>query len=404
MNMYKILLIVIFVLFSLFTLIGRSPVFSEAEIEMRLKNLTTVIDIKMTDVVKSEIIQLITKRRSDSEIILGRTSIYFPIIENELRKQNVPDEFKYLAAIESSLQPFAASHRGAVGLWQFTKSTAKIRGLIIDKYIDERIDPIKSSEKAAAYLNILYELYNDWTLALAAYNCGPGNVNKAIKKSGGASTYWDILPYLPKETQQFVPRFIAMSYLMNYYYTHDLSPREIDPFMQDIVTLKVTQNIDFVTISQEFSIDIDLVKKLNPMYKKNKIIVSNNNDYYLSLPENIMYSFVDKYSDFSQLVYMPKSYSIRSYAEVYASNDDNTEITLPVSNPFNHIIWDDSRKHKYVTQIPLQFVSTKRHRLKRKESLEDVAATYNIELDKLMTYNNIQSDSKISIGRVILLP
>ena len=192
----------------------------------KLSQLPTVIEMPYNSVVRRYIDMYVQKRRALVENLLGLSTYYMPIFEEALEREGLPLELKYLPIIESALRPDATSRVGAAGLWQFMVKTGKSMGLEVNSLVDERRDPIKSSAMAARYLKDLYSIYHDWALAIASYNCGPGNVSKAIRRSGGKTDYWEIYPYLPRETRGYVPAFIAVNYVMNYYCDHNLCPLE----------------------------------------------------------------------------------------------------------------------------------------------------------------------------------
>lgn len=385
---------------------------SNTEIAARLINLNTVIDIQVDDSVTDLILSLVEKRKNESEIILGRTSLYFPLIENSIREKGLPDELKYIAVIESSLNPHGVSSRGATGLWQFMKGTAEILGLKVGKYVDERKDLAKSTDKALEYLNILYNQYNDWTLALAAYNCGSGNVNKAIKKAGGEANYWAIRQYLPKETRRYIPKFIAVSYMMNYYYLHDLQPREPQEEIKYTITANVYDNVEFSKLSKDLEMDFDLIRYLNPSYIKNMIPANENHPLSLTLPDLKMVTFLQKHDGYIDVIDKPfvarrgsffnGSYYISS--ENIASSVEILPNILIASHTTRDNLKGDHRQ--YLDEIKKDLTKIKstefvQYQLRRKESLADVAANYNVSLDELMAYNNIYSEADLAPGSII---
>jgi membrane-bound lytic murein transglycosylase D len=219
---------------------------------------------------------------------LGK-SYYFPIFERVLAKYDLPLELKYLPIIESALNVRAVSHAGAGGLWQFIVPTGRDFGLEINSLVDERFDPVKSSEAAARYLKVLYGIYNDWHLVIAAYNCGPGNVARAMRRSSGKTDYWSIYPNLPRETRGYVPIFIAANYIMNYYSEHNSCPAT-PKFIQVTDTVSVTSRIHFEQISSVLNIPIDDIRFLNPQYRQD-IIPGNIRTYKLVLPANKIPSY-----------------------------------------------------------------------------------------------------------------
>lgn len=206
-------------------------------------------------------------RRNFAKIVLGRSALYFEMYEEYLDKYDLPKELKYLSVIESGLRPQVKSHAGALGLWQFMYGTGKMFGLKDNSYLDERMDPFKSTDAACRYLKKLHGTYNDWNLALAAYNAGPGNVNKAIRRSGGKLTYWEIRPFLPKETQGYVPNFIAATYLLTYHAEHNIKPAEAKIHFYQLDTICLSKGVHMSTISQLVDWDVEDIKTLNPVYK-----------------------------------------------------------------------------------------------------------------------------------------
>ncbi len=191
--------------------------------------------------------------------LLARSDYYFPLFEEIFDAYNLPQELKYLAVIESALKPKAMSRAGAGGLWQFMRGTGKLYGLRIDEHIDERSDPVKATEAAARYLSDLYDIYDDWTLALAAYNCGPGNVKKAIRKAGGKKDFWKIYNYLPKETRSYVPIFVAATYAFHYYEAHGIGRLQgVNPILTD--TVLIDKKLHFMQLAEALNISIDTLR------------------------------------------------------------------------------------------------------------------------------------------------
>ena len=223
------------------------------------------------------------KRRGFVRVVLGRSKLYFDMFEEKLAEHNLPLELKYLAVIESGLRPQVKSRAGALGLWQFMYGTGRMFGLKENSYIDERMDPELATEAACKYLKKLYGIYNDWNLALAAYNAGPGNVNKAIRRSGNKLTYWEVRPFLPRETQGYVPNFIAASYLITYHAEHNIIPMEATIRYPQLDTMCLQKGVHFSTIAQLLSIDEEEIGRLNPIYKKD-YIPKTNPGQCISLP------------------------------------------------------------------------------------------------------------------------
>lgn len=266
--------------------------YDEKEILDRLKELDhKLMEPKYTKVVKSYIRAYVVRRRDRSEKILGRTIQYFPLFEEYLKKYNLPLALKYLPVVESALNPEAVSRVGAVGLWQFMPETAKGVGLKINRYVDERKDPHKSTDAAMRYLTKLYNRHQSWPLALAAYNSGSGRVRRAIRR-GRSKNYWRIRRYLPRETRNYVPAFIAASYLAEFYGAHNLSPVAPELDFQLTETIKVYDYHTFYRIAQITGLSLEIIEDLNPAYRKN-FIPSNPNGNYLTLPRRVMQAFKD---------------------------------------------------------------------------------------------------------------
>lgn len=231
----------------------------------RLKRLPTVIDMPYNDVVRDYIEQYTGRLSPSVSYMLGQGQFYIPLFEEALDLEGLPLELKYLPVIESGLDPSAVSRAGAVGLWQFMLATARKYNLTVNSLVDERRDPVKSTKAAARYLSDLYKSYGNWMLALAAYNCGPTNVNKAIRRADGIKDYWTIYPYLPQETRGYVPAFIAANYVMNYYCQHGIQPQEATiPAETD--TLMLQRNLHVGQIAALTGVDSAQIRLLNPQY------------------------------------------------------------------------------------------------------------------------------------------
>ncbi|HPF51676.1 MAG TPA: transglycosylase SLT domain-containing protein [Draconibacterium sp.] len=259
----------------------------------RLQNIEQVVDLNYNQVVKRYIQMYTEKKRELVEVMLGLSAYYFPIFETTLDKYDMPLELKYMAIIESALNPVARSRVGANGLWQFMYGTAKNMKLEITSFVDERRDPVKSTDAAARYMKMLYDVYGDWQLAVAAYNCGPGNVNRAIRRSGGKTNYWEIYYRLPRETRGYVPAFIAAMYTFEYYNEHNLVPRYPEiPLSVD--TVMVSDYLHFDQLAASLGIDKEEIRALNPMFRRDVIPAKETKQYPLVLPADKMLDFVVK--------------------------------------------------------------------------------------------------------------
>lgn len=261
----------------------------------RLQSLQSAVSLGYNNTVKNFITMYTLRKPKQVSVMLGLANYYFPMFEEALAKYNLPMELKYLPIIESALNPRANSTASAVGLWQFMYATGKMYKLEISTFVDERRDPLKATDAAVRYLRDLYNIYNDWHLVIAAYNCGPGNVNKAIKRSGNAKDYWKIYFSLPKETRGYVPAFIAANYAMNFYQNHNIFPKLPDfPIITD--TLMVNQYLHFNQVSEVIGISVDQLRSLNPQYLRDIIPASKAKAYSLVLPQDEISAYLENES------------------------------------------------------------------------------------------------------------
>lgn len=247
-----------------------NPLFERDVYIDRLQRMPTIMEMPYNDVVRACIDRYTGRLRRSVSIMLGAANFYMPIFEEALETYQLPLELKYLPVIESALNPTAVSRAGATGLWQFMLTTGKQYGLEVNNYVDERRDPIKSSYAAARYLRDLYKIFGDWNLVIAAYNCGPENINKAIHRAGGERDYWRIYPYLPQETRGYVPAFIAANYVMNYYCEHNICPMRSElPAKTD--TVVINRNVTFGNIARVCNLDMQMLRSLNPVYRRDVV-------------------------------------------------------------------------------------------------------------------------------------
>ena len=249
---------------------AEDPVFSKEQYIDRLYRMPTIIEMPWNEVVQTCIDRYTKNSRRQVSYLLGACNFYMPFFEEALEAYQLPLELKYLPIVESALNPQATSHAGAAGLWQFMPSAAKTYSLDINSLVDERRDIVKSSWAAARYLRDLYRLFGDWNLAIAGYNCGPENINKAIHRAGGERDYWKICPYLPRETRGYVPAFIAANYVMTYYCDHKICPMQAQlPVKTDTVML--SRNVTFSQVASVMGLSVDVLRSLNPQYRRDVI-------------------------------------------------------------------------------------------------------------------------------------
>ncbi len=339
---------------------------SDEELIKRLKTIPTVMELPFNSVVRTYIDMSTGKKRSLVESMLGMSLYYMPIFEEALEREGLPIELKYLPVIESALNPDAVSRAGATGLWQIMLPTARGLGLEVNTLVDERRDPVRSSEAAARYLRQLYEIYKDWSLAIAAYNCGPGNVNKAMRRAGEeGKDFWSIYPYLPRETRGYVPCFIAATYVMNYYNKHNISPALAKrPILTDSV--HVNKRVHFKQISEVLHIPVEALQTLNPQYRKQEI-PGDVSPCPLVLPANQTYSYI--MSEDAILAYDAAKYARRDVVEP-ATGIEPRQDTV------------NGQEGEWVTTEDVRY-----HKVKRNETMASIARKYGITLSALKSAN-----------------
>ena len=334
----------------------------------RLAALPTIVRMPYNNMVRSCIDRYTKNGRSQVSYLLGISELYFPIIEEEIDRIGVPHELKYLPIIESALNPKATSRMGAKGLWQFMFTTGKLYGLKANNYIDERFDPAKATTAALLYLKDLYNMFQSWELAIAAYNCGPGNVKKAINRSGGSTDFWKIYPWLPRETRGYLPGFIAASYIMTYYEDHGICPMEPElPIATD--TIHVNRNLHFGQIAEVCGVDIEEIRALNPQYLKD-IIPGENETYVLRLTNNTTTKFVENEDS------------------IYRHNADKY---------FPQVNIDKMLKEAKENNGAGNLI---RHKIKNGETLGSIAIKYKVSVKQIMKWNDLRN-SNIRAGKYL---
>lgn len=371
--------------------LGASQTATPAEYEERLKKLPTEIELPYNSVVGNYINMYLTKRRSLVADMLALHSYYGPIFIEELLKEGMPTELQYLPVIESAINPNAVSRAGAAGLWQFMPATAKGLGMEVNSLIDERRDARLSSRNAARYLKQLYEIYNDWSLAIAAYNCGPGNVNKALRRAGGEGKkdFWEIYNYLPAETRGYVPAFIAANYVMNYYNKHGISPTVIKRHLTTD-TVQVNKYIHFDQIAAVLNIPVDEIRMLNPQYRKD-IIPGDYRPYVLTLPTQQCLSYV--MSEKRIVEYDADRYARRSYVEPGESSEPEA---VPGDNGVANLAQasrqtSNAETNNEIAQTQLtEKMVVKTHVVTRGESIRDIARQYGVSATDIKRWNQLR--------------
>ena len=343
--------------------------FTDGEVIPRLRATESAIPTRYTDAVKGYLRTYTIKNRAKTERILGKSVMYFPIYEEQFRKSGIPDALKYLSVTESALNPVAISSASAVGLWQFMKATGREYGLRIDQTVDERSDPHLSTAAAAAYLAKQYNRFGDWALAIAAYNSGPGNVSKAIRR-GRSKNFWKIKKYLPRETRSYVPGYIAAAYILQHYEKHGLIPQYPEMDLQLTEAVKVYQFLNFQSISAMTGLPVNTIKELNPSFLQN-YIPATQRGYYLILPKRVMNTFKSQ-------VARPDS------KPVYASNNPRPIYTTPVStNP----VYTNTRTNLNKDNYSLSY-----HYVLNNENLHTIAKLHNCHPYHIKVWNDLKSN------------
>jgi len=342
-------------------------------------NAKSPFNIQYNQGLENVIKSFLKNRKKSFERIMAISEYYFPMFEETFAKQNIPLEIKYLAIVESALNPKAVSKMGATGLWQFMYHTGKQYNLKIDSYIDERSDPLKATAAAAQYMSNMFAIFGDWELVLASYNSGPGNVSKAIRRSGGQQNFWSIKQNLPKETQGYVPAFLATMYLYEYHNEHGIKPNRaiVQHFATDTVMIK--KQMSFKQISDLLDVPVSQLQLLNPSYKLNVIPTYNDENHYLRLPKDKIGVFV--------------SNEDKVYA--YIQHELDSKNTTPIKNTTTAVA--SVEKPTYPIGSTTQY-----YKVKQGDNLSSIATQYNVDISDLKKWNKLNSNS-ISYGKILTI-
>lgn len=321
----------------------------ESILNDRIEKLQLPLEARVTDRVRSKINMYVVNGARDAELMLGRTAMYFPVFEHYLRVYQLPEALKYLPLVESGLHPTGLSSAGAAGLWQFVPATARAYDLRINSAIDERLDTYRATEAAVKMLKQLHNQFGDWALALAAYNCGPGRVNQAIRQAGQRN-FWAIQRFLPLESQRYVPRFIAAAYLVNYYQMHGLNPQFPDYNLYETRVYRVHDQLRLSEIANEIGVDRSELTKLNPALRQGYIPASEKG-YYLILPAAVAPAFAERYGQAQALT--PPQGRFRSNYVVVAGDDIATLAMLFDCAVDDLVNWNQLATAEVVINQPL---------------------------------------------------
>ena len=345
------------------------PLISDSVCRLRLSQMPCLMEMPYNSTVRSFIDLYTIKKRRQVEYMMGMSDYYFPIFEQVLGANNLPLELKYLPIIESALNTTVVSRMGAAGLWQFMIATGRMYGLEINSLVDERLSAVKATNAAAHFMKDLYSIYGDWHLVIAAYNCGPGNVNKAIRRAGGKRDYWAIYPFLPRETRSYVPIFIAANYAFHYAKEHNICAVTVNmPALTD--TVMVNQRIHLEQVAAVLNLPIEEIRLLNAQYRKD-IIPGNIKPYALCLPLNSANSFIEKYQEVL-------AYKADELVNTRRSDIEIVQTPAPISP-------GGSGRVTY-------------HKVKKGQNLGYIAAKYGVSVSKLKKMNHLRS-STIKAGQ-----
>ena len=340
----------------------------------RLESMNSYITLPFNETVRNYMVLYSEKMPTKMGNILGLCQYYMPIFEETFSKYDLPDELKYMAIIESALNPVAVSRAGAKGMWQFMTKTAKSYGLEINSYVDERLDPFKASDAAARYLVDSYRLFGDWNLAISSYNCGPGNVNKAIRRGGGRD-FWTVYDYLPRETRGYVPAFVGAMYAIRYGKEYGLTPSNVQMPVQ-VDTFEIRRNLHFEQISDLVGISVEELENLNPQYIKD-VIPGNSGTYILRIPFN--------------------------YSSAFIANEDSlyTHRAEELLNP-QTLVSSKQTSRSSGSGGGSPTTSQVRYKVKSGDNLGKIAARYHVTVKQLMSWNHLRSSS-IRIGQTLVI-
>ena len=331
----------------------------------RLAAMNPYISLPYNETVKKYMILYSEKMPQTMAHMLALADYYMPIFEETLNKYNLPLELKYMAVIESALNPTAVSRAGAKGIWQFMYTTAKSYGLKITSYVDERLDPVKSADAAARYLQDAYQIFGDWNLAISAYNCGFGNVSKAIRRAGGKNSFWSIYEYLPRETRGYVPAFVGAMYAFRYYREYGIVPEELE-LPAHVDTFEIRRNLHFTQISEVVGVPSDLLRNINPQYTHD-IIPGNEGPHILRLPSQFTTAFIDR---------------------------EDTLYTYKAEELFSPVTLESIKNESSPTRIT--------YRVKKGDYLGKIAAAHHVTVAQIKNWNNLRNNN-LRIGQTLVI-
>lgn len=396
------------------------PVEERTIYELRLDSIEKHVPLDYNEFVRSHIELYVYKRKGMVSRMMGLSEYYFPIFERALKERGLPLELKYLSIVESALNPNAVSRVGATGLWQFMYTTAREYGLRMNSYVDERRDPVAASRAAAEYLNNMYGRYGDWLLAIASYNCGSGNVDRAIYKAGGKLDFWAIRPYLPQETRNYVPAYIAVTYIMNWAEQYDIYP-DAPVFAFKTTPVQVEKRLSLSHLSRELDVDMNQLCLLNPKYKRRIVNGSGANPQTVWIPEEKQ----ELWAGLSQAGGKPEAVAVSAGGKQKPSEPVHYRVKsgdnlTSIANRFNCTVqdlkvWNDLRTTRLVpgqrlviepeegeaSPQPARKYLAKTYKVKRGDTLSGIAERFNTSVTLLKELNGIRNSTSLRAGKVI---
>ncbi|MDQ3142616.1 MAG: transglycosylase SLT domain-containing protein [Bacteroidota bacterium] len=382
------------------------------DVKSRIEAMDCLVKPELVDDVFDQVKRFVVSDRNSSKLILYRRELYYPIMDKLLAENNLPKELKYLATLESRLNPSAMSHVGAGGLWQFMPATARMKGLRVNPNIDERLDAVLSTYAAIKHLKTLYGIFEDWALVLAAYNCGEYKVMDVIKKTK-SKDFWKIRKHLPRQTQLFVPAFIGVSYLMQYYEEHGLVPALEDLPSQTLTYVKIYEKFPIKPMLKATGINAALFEEFNPAYKKGSIDCDKKGQF-VALPDSHMVHFVEYYMAKYNKIEGTENQELERLQggnalilDIFTFSRPNIEHPEKIENTviksFTHNLMDLNMPKNPRIEVTISSNYTY-HLIRSRESLSDIASQYsNVSIDELMEWNSIEDDKDVAAGNVLVI-
>ncbi len=381
----------------------------EEDVRARLESMDCLVDTRIDVDVLDQVKRFVSRSKTSTIELLKRTEIYFPLIDKIFTEYNLPVELKYITIVESALRLDVKSHVGAAGIWQFMPATARLLKLNINDKVDQRLDPVLSTHAAAKYFKILYDMFGDWSLAIAAYNCGEYRV-KELLETTKAKDFWGIKKQLPRQTQLFVPAFIGASYMMQYYAEHNIDPELIALDLEKITFVKIHNEVNLRDLYRKTNITKEVFTSLNPSFKKYTLPAISSGSY-VSLPDSLMVEFVDYYmfqnsknlsmSSAKVLLSSGLDLEVISFNRPYIFSPDNIALRQTPDLQIDYHLKNATQ----LKEIPQLNITTDAdytfHIVKSRESVSEIAENYSVDIEDLINWNQIDPNQKLKNGTVL---